>query len=274
MKKLIVYLLLFASIAVSAQNLRTPAPSPSQTIKQDWALSAIEVNYSRPSMKGRKVFGELVPYGERWRTGANNSTIIKFGQDVTIEGKALKAGSYAVLSVPGKESWQILLCKPEASVFGFKQDDVVLTFSAKVTAMPFDMETFTIVIDNLSDNSADISFLWEKTVATFQVKADIDAQIMAQIDNAMNKDNRPYFAAATYYFENGKDINKALEWAEKAAKAQPDAYWVSHLLAKVNAKAGKKTEAVAAAKQSMELARKGGNMDYVRLNENLIKSLN
>lgn len=274
MKRLLLCLSLFISVAVSAQNLKTPSASPSQTIKQEFALSSIEVNYSRPSMKGRKIFGGLVPYGEKWRTGANGPTTIKFGQDVTVGGKDVKAGTYSIITAPGQSSWQVMLCKEGTSVFNFKDADVVTTFTAESMTMPFDFETFTIVIDNMTSNSADVSFLWEKTAATFKVEADIDSDIMAQIDNVMNKDNKPYFAAASYYFENGKDLNKAVEWARKAADAQPDAYWVRHLLAKAEAKAGNKAAALAAAKASMELAQKGGNMDYVRLNEALIKSLN
>jgi hypothetical protein len=274
MKNLLFGLALIFSIQVSAQNLRTPAPSPSQTIKQDFALSSIEINYSRPSMKGRDIFGGLVPYGEKWRTGANGPTTFTFGQDVSISGKSIKAGTYSVITIPGKDSWEVLLCKEGTSVFNFKDENVVATVSADVITMPMEMETFTIVIDNMSSNSADISFLWDETIAVLTVSADIDSQIMSQIDNVMNKDNKPYFAAASYYFENGKDMSKALEWARKAADAQPEAYWVRHLLAKVEAKAGNKTQAIAAAKASLDLAKKGGNMDYVRLNEALIKSLN
>ena len=260
MKKLVLCLSFFLSLAVSAQNLKTPSASPSQTIKQEFALSSIEVNYSRPSMKGRKIFGALVPYGEKWRTGANGATTIKFGQDVSIGGKAVKAGTYSIITIPAQGSWQVMLCKESSSVFNFKDSDVIATVTAETMEMPFDFETFTIVIDNLSSNSADVSFLWEKTAATFTVKADIDSEIMSQIDNVMNKDNKPYFAAASYYFENGKDINKTLEWAKKAADAQPDAYWVRHLLAKVEAKSGNKANALAAAKTSMDLAKKAGNM--------------
>lgn len=273
MKKLFFGLALIFSIQVSAQNLRTPAASPGQTIKQDFALSSIEINYSRPAMKGRKIFGGLVPYGEKWRTGANNPTTFKFGQDVTVGGKPVKAGTYSVITIPGEESWEVLLCTEGTSVFNFKDENVVATVTADVIHMPMEMETFTIVIDNMTSNSADISFLWDETIAVLNVSADIDSDIMAQIDNVMNNDNKPYFAAASYYFENGKDLKKAAEWASKAAEAQPTAYWVQHLKAKVMAKSGNKIAAEAAAKLSMELAEKAGNMDYVRLNKSLLSNL-
>jgi hypothetical protein len=273
MKKLLLGFAVLFSMSVTAQNLRTPAPSPSQAITQDFALSSIEINYSRPSAKGRTIFGGLVPFGEKWRTGANGPTAITFGQDVTVGGKAVKAGKYTVLTVPGKSSWDVMLCKNNMSVFDFTEDNVVTTFSAEALTLPFDIETFTIMVGDLTSNSANIVMMWGNQAASIPVSADIDSDIMGQIDNVMNKDTKPYFAAASYYFDNGKDLNKVIDWANKAAEAQPDAYWVRHLVAKANAKAGNKAAAIAAAKKSMELAKTANNMDYVRLNENLLKGL-
>lgn len=273
MKKLLLGFAVLFSMSVTAQNLRTPAPSPSQTITQDFALSSIEINYSRPSAKGRTIFGGLVPFGEKWRTGANGPTTVTFGQDVTVGGKEVKAGKYSVLTVPGKSSWEVMLCKNNMSVFNFTEDNVVTTFSAQALTLPFDIETFTIMIGDLTANSANITMMWGNQLATIPVYANIDSDIMSQIDNVMNKDTKPYFAAASYYFDNSKDLNKAIEWANKAAEAQPDAYWIRHLVAKANAKAGNKVAATAAAKKSIELAKAANNMDYVRLNENLLKGL-
>jgi hypothetical protein len=273
MKKLLLGFAVLFSMSVTAQNLKTPAPSPSQTITQDFALSSIEINYSRPSAKGRTIFGGLVPFGEKWRTGANGPTTISFGQDVTVGGKAVKAGKYTVITIPGKSSWDVMLCKNNMSVFDFKEENVIVTFSASSMTLPFDIETFTIMTGDLTANSANISMMWGNQIAMIPVSADIDSDIMGQIENVMNKDNKPYFAAASYYYDNGKDLNKAIEWANKAAEAQPDAYWVRHLVAKANAKAGNKAAAKAAAQKSLELAKAAKNMDYVRLNENLLKGL-
>lgn len=273
MKKLLLGFAVLFSLSVTAQNLKTPAASPGQTIKQDFALSTIEVNYSRPAVKGRNIFGGLVPYGEKWRTGANAPTTFTFGQDVTVGGKAVKAGKYSVITVPARSSWEVMLCKEGTSVFNFKDENVVTTLTANSINLPFDVESFTIMVSNVTPTTADIDILWANKMATIPVSADIDSEIMGQIDKVMNDDNKPYYAAASYYYDNGKDINKTVEWAKKAAAAQPDAYWVRHLLAKANAKAGNKADAIAAAKASMELAQKGGNMDYVRLNEALLKTL-
>ena len=273
MKKLMLAILAICSFAVSAQNLRTPAPSPTQTISQDFALSSIQINYSRPAMKGRKIFGDLVPFGAIWRTGANGPTTVSFGEDVSVGGKAVKAGKYNLISIPNKSEWTIILVKEDQNAFNYKEGSDVARFTVPAKSLPFEVENFTIMLSDQTSNSVNIELIWSNTYVDIPVVANIEEQIMGQIDNVMNKDNRPYFAAASYYFDNNKDLNKTLEWATKAADAQPDAYWVKHLLAKVQAKAGKKVEAKATALTSKALAEKAGNMDYVRLNENLIKGL-
>ena len=274
MRKLIVLALSVMSLGVFAQGIKTPAPSPGQTIKQDFALSSIEVNYSRPAAKGRKIFGDLVPFGKMWRTGANGQTLITFGEDVTVGGKAVKAGKYSLLSVPGKTEWEIILAKPETSVFNYKAENEVTRFIAKASTLPMNVESFMILFGAQTSNSVNMSIIWENTEVEFPIVADIDTKIMAEIDKAMNVDSKPYFAAASYYFDNGKDLTKALAWANRAVDAQPDAYWIAHLKAKIQAKAGDKAGAIATAKKSLELATKGNNPDYVALNEKLIKSLN
>lgn len=273
MKKLILAFFAFSTLAVSAQNLRTPAPSPTQTITQDFALSSIQINYSRPTMKGREIFGALVPYGAMWRTGANGPTNVTFGEDVTVGGKAVKAGKYNLVTIPNRTEWTVVLVKEDQNAFNYKEGNDVARFTVEAKKLPFEVENFTILLSDQTANTLNIELIWADTYVDIPVVANIEEQIMGQIDNVMNKDNRPYFAAASYYFDNNKDLNKTLEWATKAADAQPDAYWVRHLLAKVQAKAGKKVEAKATALASKALAEKAGNMDYVRLNENLIKGL-
>lgn len=273
MKKLVVLLLTVAALNVSAQSITTPAPSPTQTIKQDFALSSVEVSYSRPSAKGRSVFGNLVPYGSLWRTGANGPTIFTFGEDVTVGGKAVKAGKYSMITKPGKDEWTVMLCDAKITAFNYKAGDEVALFTAKPTKLPFSVETFTIMMSNQTANSMEIDLIWSDVEVPIKVEADIDAKVMAQIDKVMTGDNLPYFAAASYYFDNGKDMTKALAWANKAVDQQPTAYWVAHLKAKIQAKMGDKAGATATAKKSMELAEKAGNMDYVKLNKDLISSM-
>jgi hypothetical protein len=275
MKKIVLLLSLFVSMGAMAQGIKTPAPSPTQTIKQDFALSSIELNYSRPLAKGRKIFGDLVPFGAMWRTGANGATKVTFGEDVKVGGVAVKAGSYALYTIPNANEWEVILNKGvnNGGLSGYKADEDVARFKVPSMSLPFSLESFTMIIADVMPNSANIQILWENTAVSIPVEANIDANVMKQIDAAMNVDNRPYFAAASYYFDNGKDMAKALEWANKAVEAQPKAYWVAHLKAKIQAKMGDKAGAKATALKSIELAKEAGNPDYVALNEKLIKTL-
>lgn len=277
MKKLLTCLLLSGSIYMTsqAQQLRTPAPSPAATLKQSFALSSVEVNYSRPAVRGRAIFGDLVPYGKVWRTGANEATTITFGEDVTVGGKKVPAGKYGLLTIPGQNEWTIIISKQldVTSPAAYKQDQDVARFTAKAETLPFTVESFMIVFDDIKTNSMIVELLWDKTAVGFTVESDVDSKVMAQIDNAMNKDNRPYFGAAMYYMENGKDMNKALEWLNKAVEQSPNAFWIHHQRANALSKLGKKQDAIAAANKSMELARAAKNDDYVALNEKLLKTL-
>lgn len=275
MKKTILYFFLLISVSAFSQGIKTPAPSPTQTLKQDFALSSIEVNYSRPAVKGRVIFGDIVPYGKMWRTGANGATKITFGEDVKVGGVAVKAGTYALYSIPDKTEWEIILNKGvnNGGLAGYKTEEDVVRFKVKSMSLPMSVESFTIMIGDVAASSASVQILWEKTMVSIPVEADIDSKIMKQIDNAMNVDSRPYFAAASYYFDNNKDLNKALDWVNKAIEAQPSAYWMVHLKAKIQAKSGDKAGAKATALKGIELAKAGKNDDYVALNEKLIKSL-
>lgn len=257
----------------TAQGVKTPAPSPSQTIKQDFGLASVEINYSRPATKGRKIFGDIVPFGKLWRTGANSPTKITFGEDVKIAGKDLKAGSYQVMTIPNNGNWEILFNKGKDGVFNYHPEEDVLKVSVASQTISNSIENFTIQFANISANKMDIQLSWEKTLVNIPVEVDIDSKIISSIDKAMSVDTRPYFEAASYYFETGRDLNKALEWVNKANTANPNAYWQFHLKAKIQAKLGDKVGAKATALKSIELAKAGKNDDYVALNEKLINSL-
>ncbi|MFT4023030.1 MAG: DUF2911 domain-containing protein [Flavihumibacter sp.] len=268
-------LLALSFTAAEAQQLRTPAPSPTALLKQDFALSTVEVSYSRPSMKGRKIFGDLVPFDKVWRTGANGATTISFGEDVTVGGKPVPAGKYGLLTIPGQSEWTIILSKQldVTSPAAYKQDMDVVRFQVKPENMPIAIETFMIAFDNIKANSMEMDILWDQTAIIIPITADIDSKISKQIDELMSKDNRPYAAAAAYFVENGKDLNKALGWFDKAIEQNPTAFWLYYQKATCQAKLGKKADAVATAKKSIELAKAAKNDDYVALNEKLIASL-
>ncbi len=277
MKKIIYAILatVLVGFGVNAQTIKTPAPSTTQTIKQDFALSSIEIVYSRPNMKGRTVFGDLAPLGKLWRTGANGATKVTFGEDVKVGGVAVKAGSYALYTIPNKDEWEVIVNKGinNWGVDGYKAEEDVAKFKVKPMTLPMSIETFTMNIANVMPASADIQIMWEKTAISIPVTADIDSKISKSIDNAMNVDNRPYFQAASYYFEAGKDLTKALSWADKAIENNPKAFWIMHLKAKIQAKLGDKVSATKTANESIASAKEAKNDDYVALNEKLIASM-
>ncbi len=268
-------ILSFCFLSSISQQVRTPAPSPPQTIKQDFGLSSIELSYSRPGIKGRNIFGYLVPYGKVWRTGANSATTLTFGDDVTIGGTKVPAGKYGLLTIPGEQEWTIIITKQldVTNPSAYKQDQDVVRVTSKVNNLPFPLESFTMIFANLTSSSCDLQLIWDRTVVSFPIKTDIDTKVMSQIDNAMNKDNKPYFASAMYYLDNGKDLNKALEWFNKATDADPSAYFIFYQKARCLAKLGKKQDAIAVAQKSIQLSKDAKNEDYVALNEKLIASL-
>ena len=276
MKKLLLVALMAGSFSfANAQQLRTPAPSPAQTIKQDFGLSDIELSYSRPGVKDRKIFGDLVPYGKVWRTGANNATTITFGDEVMIGGKKVPAGKYGLLTIPGEDEWTMIISKQTdvSSPAAYTESEDVVRVKAKPAKVGMKAETFTMQFANVQAESVELHMRWDDLLVSLPITANVEEKVMAQINNLMNKDNRPYFGAAMYYIEKGKDMNQALAWIDKAVEQNPTAFWIHHQRANTLAKLGKKAEAKAAANKSMELAKTAKNDDYVRLNEKLLAEL-
>ena len=264
-----------AMLATQAQSIKTPAPSTTQTIKQEFAIGTVELSYSRPNVKGRKIFGDLVPYGQVWRTGANAATTLTFSDDVTIGGAKIPAGKYGLLTIPDKNEWTLIITKQVdvTSPAAYKQENDVVRVKAKPAIMATPQETFTMQFGNVKPASTDLQIMWDNVAVSLPITTDVESKVMAQINSVMTKDNRPYFQAAMYYLENGKDLNQALAWFDKAVEQQPTAFWVHHQRANALAKLGRKEDAKKAAQKSMELAKQQSNSDYVRLNEKLIADL-
>ena len=258
-----------------AQPLRTPQPSTTQTIKQDFGIGNIELSYSRPAMKGRKIFGELVPFGKVWRTGANNATTLTFSDSVTIGGTKLAPGKYGLLSIPNKDQWTLIISNQTdvTSPAAYKQESDAARVNVKPVSLKDAVETFTMQFANVKSNSADLQIMWDNVAVSLPITTDVDGKVMAQINNLINKDNRPYFQAAMFYMETGRDLNLAVSWMDKAIEQNPNAFWVYHQKANALAKLGKKNEAKAAAQKSMEIAKEAQNDDYVELNKKLLDSL-
>ncbi|HUQ66333.1 MAG TPA: DUF2911 domain-containing protein [Flavitalea sp.] len=264
-----------SSAAYSQQELKVPAPSPSTTIKQDFGISSVELSYSRPGVKGRKIFGDLVPYDKVWRTGANSPTIITFGDEVSIGGKKVPAGKYGLLTIPGQQEWTVIITKSTdvSSPSAYKEANDVVRIKVKPLELPFPVETFNIFFDNIKPTSMDAVIMWDKTVVPFPISTEIDSKVSAQIDQLMKTDKPPYFQAAMYYLDNGKDLTRAVDWMDKAIQDNPKGFWIYHNKANALARMGKKKEAVEAANKSIELAKEARNDDYVQLNEKLLATL-
>ena len=276
MKKIFLFsAALYLFFSAEAQQLTTPQPSPTASIKQNFALSNIEISYSRPGVKGRKVFGDLVPFGKVWRTGANNATTITFGEEVMIGGTKVPAGKYGLLTIPDQNEWTVIISKATnvTSPADYKQDQDVVRVKAKPEKTPFTIETFMITVDDIKSNSCNIGMGWENTWVSFPVTADVDSKVMNQIKNTMEGDNKPYFNAAVYYIDNGKDLAKAVEWLDKAYAQNQDGFWILYQKARAQKMLGKKTDALATSNKSMEIAKKAKNDDYVALNEKLQKEM-
>jgi tetratricopeptide (TPR) repeat protein len=263
------------SLSMNAQALKTPAPSPLQTIKQDVGLGSIELSYSRPSLKSRKMFGDIEKWGLVWRTGANQATTLTFSDEVTIGGKKISPGKYGLLSIPDQNEWTFIITK-QTDVTGasaYKQDQDVVRVKAKTEKAKEKVETLTMQFGNLKNNGCDLLLAWEDVAVKLPITTDVDAKVMAQIEENMKSDKPAYFQAAMYYFENNKDMDKALTWINKAAELQPEAFWVIHQQANMLAKANKKKEATAAATKSLALAKAAKNDNYIVLNEKLLTKL-
>lgn len=276
MKKIVFLLnaVLLLSLA-NAQTLTTPQPSPTQTVKQNFSLGSVELNYSRPAKKGRTVMGDLVPYGKVWRTGANNATTLTFSDDVTIGGKEVKAGKYGLLTIPEADKWTIIISKDVTVTqpSAYKQENDVVRVQADVIKTPFTVENFTINFASITGSSLNVELMWENTYVQFAVTANTDAKVMKQIDDAMNKDSKPYFNAASYYYDNGKDMNQALTWVNKALETNKEAFWMYLLKARIHKKLGDKAASKAAATTCIEVATKAKNDDYVKMATELIAGL-
>ncbi len=277
MKKILTTTLVAISLCMNSKaQVKMPAPSPTQTIKQNFAMGSIELNYSRPSAKGRKVFGDLVPLGKLWRTGANEATKIVFSEPVEIGGKKVDSGAYVIYTIPSEENWEIILNKGinNWGVDGYKEAEDVIRFRIAPVKTKNMVETFTMQFADVKPESCSIEILWEKTIVSIPVTADIKAKLKAQIEQQLQKaEQKPYWEAAQFYFEYDKNLPKALDNVNKAIEGYPKGYWMIIYKAKIQKEMGDIKGAMESSKQSMALAKQEGNEDYVKINKDFQKKL-
>ncbi|MBI5769490.1 MAG: DUF2911 domain-containing protein [Verrucomicrobia bacterium] len=264
-----------------APKVDFPAPSPTATLKQRVGLTDIEIVYSRPGMKGRKVFGGLVAWGETWRAGANNATTVSFSTPVRFGGKSVPAGKYALFAKVGQEEWTVILSTANNQWGSYRYDpkDDVARVTVKAGNLGFEVETLLIDLNNIRDESAVMNIVWESTFVAVPIEVDVVKDLVPQIETLMasNAEKKPYLQAAMFYLDHNLDLKKALAWADAAIAATPSGYYIVYRKAKIQAAMGDKAGAIATAQKSIEMAKKdkpGPLQDeYVRLNEGLIASL-
>ncbi len=282
MKKSLLIIALAIVTLVAEAQVQTPQPSPAGSVSATVGLTDVKIDYFRPRVKGRKVFtadaAALLPYGKIWRTGANNGTKISFSDDVKVEGIAVPKGEYLILSWPGATEWTVSLYKDVSLGGGLDKYDEskdAAKFKVKPEKLSEKVETLTFNIGDISDDSksAKVQMAWENTSVKFNVTVDYDAKVMKSIEAATKVNPNNYFQAAVYYLETGKDLKQAKAWIDKAAEANPTAFWVLHQKAKIEKGLGDKAAATASANASLKAAKDANNRDYQVMNEELIKSL-
>ncbi len=262
--------------SVGAQ-LQTPQPSPSAEVEQMVGLTEVEVEYNRPSMRGRTIFGDLVPYDKLWRTGANKNTVVTFSDDVVVEGKTLEAGSYAIFTRPGEAVWEVIFYS-DTENWGVPQEwdasKVAATVKTEVFPIEMPIETFTISFDDLHNNGATLGMMWEKAYVGVKFEVPTLEKASKSIDAVMAGPGAgEYYAAASYYLDEGKDLEKAKEWIGKAVAMDTEGrmFWVMRKQSLIHAKLGDTKGAIEAAKKSLASAEKAGNADYVKMNKDSLK---
>jgi hypothetical protein len=281
MKKILLSVGMAVMFMVAEAQIQTPAASPAGSVSSTIGLTDVKIEYFRPSLKGRKIFGEkdvMYPHGTIWRTGANSGTKITFSDDVKVENINVPKGEYLIFTWPNANEWTVALYK-DISIGGntaaYDASKEAAKFKVKTKKLAEKVETFTVSIDDIAaDNkTAKVTLAWENTAVPFTVAVDYDAKVMKSIEANTKVNPGNYFQAAVYYLETGRDLNKALEWMNIALESNPKAFWMLHQKAKIQKALGDKKGAIETATASLNAAKAANNRDYQTMNEDLIKSL-
>ena len=275
MKKIILLCIGLLTGTWASAQIQTPQPSPGSEIHQTVGLTEVVITYSRPSMRGRAIYGSLVPFDRMWRTGANANTTISFNDPVTVGETTLPAGTYALFTKPGAQQWEVYFYT-DANNGGlpsqWDDEKVAARLTVPVQKMEMPVETFTITIDDLTNNGAAIGLIWSDTYIGVPFGVPTAEKALRSIERVMGGPTaNDYYAAASYFHEEGQDLQKAREWIDKAVAENPDAYWMSRRQSLIHAALGDKNGAIAAARKSLEAAKKAGNADYVKMNEDALR---
>jgi hypothetical protein len=277
MKKVLLSAVVMLSAAFSTNaQVKSPQPSPAASISQTIGLTDVEIDYSRPGVKDRDIFGDLVPFGKVWRTGANKAVQFSTSTKMTFGGKEVEAGNYALFTVPNKDSWDIILYE-ETEIWGTPEEWVDSLEALRVQAKPMSLndnvESFTISIDNIvGGNSADLSISWAKTKVSIKLETPTNDIAQESIDKTMaGPSANDYYRSASFYLEQKKDLKQAHEWIKRSVEMRgEEAFWMLRRQSLIEAELGMTKEAIATAKRSMASAEKAGYDDYVKMNKDSI----
>ena len=276
MKKIISFVIVLAAFAFTGNaQVKMPAPSPAQTVKQEFGIGSIELTYSRPASKGRKIFGDLVPYNKLWRTGANAATKIVFTEPVEIGGKKIDSGTYVLYTIPGVDTWEIILNRglKNWGIDGYKESEDVARFNIVPQKSKEKVESLTMAFADVKPTTCTLDIKWEKTKVSIPLYANFLDKVRTQMEAAMKTEKKPYWQAAQFYNEYDKNLPLALENVTRAIDGNKEAYWMWLYKARIQKEMGDKAGAMESSKKSMELAEAAKNDDYVKMNKDLQKSL-
>lgn len=277
MKRLFSLFIIIGSLTFchAQTQVKLPSPSPIQIIRQEFGLGTIELTYSRPAAKGRKVFGNLVPYNKLWRTGANAATRLVFTDPVEINGRKIDSGAYVLYTIPGEESWEVIINKGinNWGTEGYKESDNIASFKTEPVKAKTKVEQFTIQFANIQPESCELQLMWEKKLVVIPISINIKEKIRTQINTAMLTNKKPYWQAAQFYYEYDINLTKALENVSKAIEANPKAYWMLLYRAKIQRDMGDNPGAMQSSAASLALSKEAKNDDYILMNVKLQKEL-
>lgn len=280
MKRLLLSLFTILVYFQTNAQIEIPRVSPNVKVQQKIGLSDFSLDYSRPGVKNREIFGNLVPFGQIWRTGANENTKITFDTELSFGDTKVKAGTYSVYTIPNKDSWELIFYSDFnnwGNPTNWDETKVVARVKSQPLILPYTVETLTLDFNSLSENGGVFEIIWEKTYVPFKFTIETDKKVMQSIDKSLaGPEANDFYAAAVYYKNANKDIKKAIMWIDKAIEMTKDNpnYWFYRQKALIYAKSGDKREAIKAAKTSLKLAEQAGNQEYVKMNEDSIKEWN
>jgi len=274
----IFFTILFLTSYFNYSQIKTPRVSPASAIEQMVGLTEIEVEYSRPSKRGRDIFGNVVPFGKIWRTGADNCTTISFSTDVVVNSQTIKSGKYSIFSIPNKENWEVMFYS-ETDLWGvpkdFDKNKVVFKSSFKLNKSGINstLETFTIAFDNITNNDANMTFSWDDVSVSVNINVPTKKIVSDNIKEVMSGSPSPsdYYSAAVYYKQENMNLDTALKWINKAIDLfENPRFYQLRQQSLIMAANKKYSDAIVVAKESLRLSIEADNKDYVKMNKESI----